>query len=88
MARRSYRVAMRRKCFSLLMKRSDGVVRDADFSGALGRDHRLGVSLGNEIAGAVAVIGAVANDALGLDIGQKFRHGGEVVCLAAGEQEA
>jgi hypothetical protein len=65
----------------------DGVVRDGDFARGFGWNDGFGLGIGNQRAQGVAVVSLVGNDALGGDVFEQLRCGGDVVRLAAGEDE-
>src|SRR5262245_36043928 len=66
----------------------DLVVGDSDRARSFGWDDRFGMSLSNQFAQGIAVVGLVGNDAPGGDVFEQLRGSGDVMRLAAGENEA
>ena len=66
----------------------DGVMWNDDFARRFGRDDGFSAGFGDEVAQRVAIVGFVGNDAASAEVGQQLRCGGDVMCLAAGHNEA
>ena len=95
MARRSYRVAMRRKCLSLLKKRStvaqlvsDSVMGNEGLAVAERRDNRCRSGIGDELAQSVVVVRLVGDDGSGRTTGEESGRGCAVMRLTTRQDEA
>ena len=64
------------------------VVRNLDFAVPFGGNNDLGICLFDHLAQGVGVVGFVGDDTAGRQAVQKVSRGGDVMRLAAGQDEA